>query len=152
MKINKYLFIIIVIAILCILYYCFSSKTIENLDVEKEEPELVDTRLTLQETINQITDTISKEVKDMIFSQTAEANKAVDENIKQKIESIDNAESEKEDTEDEITKKVDALINEIDQDIQGYNATKEFDVTRGITVEIHEQDKIRSIVNKYLNQ
>ena len=46
----------------------------------------------------------------------------------------------------------DALINEIDQDIQGYNATKEFDVTRGITVEIHEQDKIRSIVNKYLNQ
>ncbi len=152
MKINKYLFIIIVIAILCILYYCFSSKTIENLDAEKEEPELVDTRLTLQETINQITDTISKEVKDMIFSQTTEANKAVDENIKQKIESIESAESEKEDTEDEITKKVDALINEIDQDIQGYNATKEFDVTRGITVEIHEQDKIRSIVNKYLNQ
>ena len=42
------------------------------------------------------------------------------------------------------------VISVIEKDIQAAESTADFNVRRGISVEIDEQDKIRSIVNKYL--
>ena len=150
MKINKYLFIIILIVILCILYCCFSNKTIENLESEEESSEITQKQLNLQKIIDEFSGTLRKQIKDMIFSKTSESKKDIDDALQKNTELRENIEASEDMSDDELTQKIDNLISVIEKDIQAAESTADFNVRRGISVEIDEQDKIRSIVNKYL--
>ena len=150
MKINKYLFIIILIVILCILYYCFFHKTIENLESEEESTEISQKQSALQKIIDEFSGTIRQQIKDMIFSKTSESKKEIDDAL-QKNEELRNVVDSENTSDVELRQKIRNLINTIEKDIQSVEATADFNVKRGISVEIEEQDKIRSIVNKYIS-
>jgi hypothetical protein len=169
MKTNKFLFVFIIIVILCILFYCFQSKIIETLESTEEsndnteesndnteenidDPELTKKQSGLQEIINNFTGTLSKQIKDMINTQTSEGNKKVDSAIEKENELVQQIESEEDTTDEEFTKKIKNLINIIDMDVKKYNASIDSDINHGISIEIGDQDKIQSIFNKYLNQ
>ena len=149
MKINKYLFIIIWIVILCILYYCFYNKTIENLESEEESTEITERQSALQKIIDEFSGTIRQQIKDMIFSKTNESKKEINDAL-QKNEELRNVVDNENTSDVELRQKIRNLINTIEKDIQSVEATADFNVKRGISVEIEEQDKIRSIVNKYI--
>jgi hypothetical protein len=151
MKNNRLLFIFIIIVILCILFYCFQSKIIENLESTEESTEESTKQSRMQEIINEFTGTLSKQIRDMINAQTSEGNKKIDSALKKENELVQQIESEKDTTDEELTKQLDNLINIIDMDVKKYNANIDNDLKYGISVEIGDQDKIRSIVNKYLN-
>jgi len=150
MKINKYLFIIILIVILCILYYCFFHKTIENLESEEESTEISQKQSALQKIIDEFSGTVRQQIKDMIFSKTSESKKEIDDAL-QKNEELRNVVDSENTSDVELRQKIRNLINTIEKDIQSVEATADFNVKRGISVEIDEQDKIRSIVNKYIS-
>ena len=149
MKINKYLFIIMLIVILCILYYCFFHKTIENLESEEESTEITERQSALQKIIDEFSGTIRQQIKDMIFSKTSESKKEIDDAL-QKNEELRNVVDSENTSDVELRQRIRNLINTIEKDIQSVEATADFNVKRGISVEIEEQDKIRSIVNKYI--
>ena len=149
MKINKYLFIIILIVILCILYYCFFHKTIENLESEEESTEITERQSALQKIIDEFSGTIRQQIKDMIFSKTNESKKEIDDAL-QKNEELRNVVDNENTSDVELRQKIRNLINSIEKDIQSVEATADFNVKRGISIEIDEEDKIRSIVNKYI--
>ena len=149
MKINKYLFIIILIVILCILYYCFYNKTIENLESEEESTEITERQSALQKIIDEFSGTVRQQIKDMIFSKTSESKKEIDDAL-QKNEELRNVVDSENTSDVELRQRIRNLINTIEKDIQSAEATADFNVKRGISVEIEEQDKIRSIVNKYI--
>ena len=162
MKTNKFLFVFIIIVILCILFYCFQSKIIETLESTEEsndnteenidDPELTKKQSGLQEIINNFTGTLSKQIKDMINTQTSEGNKKVDSAIEKENELVQQIESEEDTTDEEFTKKINNLINILNMDVKKYNASIDSDINHGISIEIGDQDKIQSIFNKYLNQ
>ena len=149
MKINKYLFIIILIVILCILYYCFYNKTIENLESEEESTEITERQSALQKIIDEFSGTVRQQIKDMIFSKTNESKKEIDDAL-QKNEELRNVVDNENTSDVELRQKIRNLINSIEKDIQSVEATADFNVKRGISIEIDEEDKIRSIVNKYI--
>ena len=149
MKINKYLFIIILIVILCILYFCFFHKTIENLESEEESTEITEKQSALQKIIDEFSGTVRQQMKDMIFSKTNESKKEIDDAL-QKNEELRNVVDSENTSDVELRQRIRNLINTIEKDIQSVEATADFNVKRGISVEIEEQDKIRSIVNKYI--
>ena len=150
MKINKYLFIIILIVILCILYYCFYNKTIENLESEQESAEIAQKQSALQKIIDEFSGSVRQQIKDMIFSKTSESKKDIDDALQKNTDLRENIEASEDMSDDELTQKIDNLISVIEKDIQAVESTANFNVRRGISIEIDEQDKIRSIVNKYL--
>ena len=149
MKINKYLFIIILIVILCILYFCFFHKIIENLESEEESTEITERQSALQKIIDEFSGTVRQQMKDMIFSKTNESKKEIDDAL-QKNEELRNVVDSENTSDVEFRQRIRNLINTIEKDIQSAEATADFNVKRGISVEIEEQDKIRSIVNKYI--
>lgn len=149
MKINKYLFIIILIVILSILYYCFFHKTIENLESEEESTEITEKQSALQKIIDEFSGTVRQQMKDMIFSKTNESKKEIDDAL-QKNEELRNVVDSENTSDVELRQKIRNLINTIEKDIQSVEATADFNVKRGISIEIDEEDKIRSIVNKYI--
>lgn len=149
MKINKYLFIIILIVILCVLYYCFLNKTVENLESEEESTEITQKQLNLQKIIDEFSGSLRQQMKDMIFSKTSESKKEIDD-VLQKNEELRNVVDSENMSDDVLRQKIRNLINTIEKDIQSVEATADFNVKRGISIEINEQDKIRSIVNKYI--
>ena len=149
MKINKYLFIIILIVILCILYYCFYNKTIENLESEEESTEITERQSALQKIIDEFSGTVRQQIKDMIFSKTSESKKEIDDAL-QKNEELRNVVDSENTSDVEFRQRIRNLINTIEKDIQSAEATADFNVKRGISIEIDEEDKIRSIVNKYI--
>jgi hypothetical protein len=150
MKINKYLFITCLIVILCILYYCFFHKTIENLESEEESTEISQKQSALQKIIDEFSGTVRQQIKDMIFSKTSESKKEIDDAL-QKNEELRNVVDSENTSDVELRQKIRNLINTIEKDIQSVETTADFNVKRGISVEIDEQDKIRSIVNKYIS-
>ena len=150
MKINKYLFIIILIVILCILYFCFFHKTIENLESEEETSEIKQKQSALQKLIDEFSGSVRKQMKDMIFSKTSESKKEIDDAL-QKNEELRNVVDSENTSDENLRQKIRNLINSIEKDIQSVEATVDFNVKRGISIEIDEQDKIRSIVNKYIS-
>ena len=164
MKINKYLFIIILIVILCVLFYCFYNTSLENMEdsedkqkteeveEEEEDPELKKKQLNLQEVVNKFSGSLYKQIRDMIYSQTEESKKEIDNIIKQNSEIVNEIESEGNNIDDELEQKIGKLINMIDMDLGKTDAALQFNSKEGVTIEIEEQDKIRSIVNKYLTQ
>ena len=89
-------------------------------------------------------------MKDMIFSKTSESKKEIDDAL-QKNEELRNVVDSENTSDVELRQKIRNLINTIEKDIQSVEATADFNVKRGISVEIEEQDKIRSIVNKYIS-
>ena len=149
MKINKYLFIIILIVILCILYFCFFHKTIENLESEEESTEITEKQSALQKIIDEFSGTVRQQIKDMIFSKTSESKKEIDDAL-QKNEELRNVVDSENTSDVEFRQRIRNLINTIEKDIQSAEATADFNVKRGISIEIDEEDKIRSIVNKYI--
>ena len=149
MKINKYLFIIILIVILCILYYCFYNKTIENLESEEESTEITERQSALQKLIDEFSGTVRQQMKDMIFSKTNESKKEIDDAL-QKNEELRNVVDSENTSDENLRQKIRNLIDTIEKDIQSVEATADFNVKRGISIEIDEEDKIRSIVNKYI--
>ena len=149
MKINKYLFIIILIVILCILYFCFFHKTIENLESEEESTEITEKQSALQKIIDEFSGTVRQQMKDMIFSKTNESKKEIDDAL-QKNEELRNVVDSENTSDVEFRQRIRNLINTIEKDIQSAEATADFNVKRGISIEIDEEDKIRSIVNKYI--
>ena len=153
MKINKYLFIIILIVILCILYFCFFHKTIENLESEEESTEesteITERQSALQKIIDEFSGTVRQQMKDMIFSKTNESKKEIDDAL-QKNEELRNVVDNENTSDVELRQKIRNLINSLEKDIQSVEATADFNVKRGISIEIDEEDKIRSIVNKYI--
>jgi RNase adaptor protein for sRNA GlmZ degradation len=149
MKINKYLFIIILIVILCILYYCFYNKTIENLESEEESTEITERQSALQKLIDEFSGTVRQQMKDMIFSKTNESKKEINDAL-QKNEELRNVVDSENTSDENLRQKIRNLIDTIEKDIQSVEATADFNVKRGISIEIDEEDKIRSIVNKYI--
>jgi biopolymer transport protein ExbB/TolQ len=149
MKINKYLFLIILIVILCILYFCFFHKTIENLESEEETSELKQKQSALQKLIDEFSGSVRQQMKDMIFSKTNESKKEIDDAL-QKNEELRNVVDNENTSDENLRQKIRNLINSLEKDIQSVEATADFNVKRGISIEIDEEDKIRSIVNKYI--
>jgi hypothetical protein len=120
------------------------------LESEEESTEISQKQSALQKIIDEFSGTVRQQIKDMIFSKTSESKKEIDDAL-QKNEELRNVVDSENTSDVELRQKIRNLINTIEKDIQSVEATADFNVKRGISVEIDEQDKIRSIVNKYIS-
>ena len=134
-------------------YFCFFHKTIENLESEEESTEesteITERQSALQKLIDEFSGTVRQQMKDMIFSKTNESKKEIDDAL-QKNEELRNVVDNENTSDENLRQKIRNLINSLEKDIQSVEATADFNVKRGISIEIDEEDKIRSIVNKYI--
>ena len=159
MKNINYLFILIIIVILGISCWFSNEKILEGLEdtspesqtIIESSPEGLDKQSNLQETIENYSSSVYQQIKDMIFYKTAEGEKDAIEQINKNEEMINTIDLNENSTDEEVRNKINQLINYSNMEIQKYKTQLNNNIQYGVSVEIDEQDKIRSIVNKYLN-
>ena len=164
MKNINYLFILIIIVILSISCWFSNEKIFEGLEglegledaspepqpIIESSPEGLDKQSNLQETIENYSSSVYQQIKDMIFSKTTEGEKDAIEQIKKNEELINKIDLNENSTDEEVRNKINQLINYSNMKIQKYKTQLDNNIQYGVSVEIDERDKIRSIVNKYL--
>tara|TARA_B110000008_G_C16965552_1_gene561843 strand:- start:867 stop:1364 length:498 start_codon:yes stop_codon:yes gene_type:complete len=164
MKNINYLFILIIIVILSISCWFSNEKIFEGLEglegledaspesqpIIESSPEGLDKQSNLQETIENYSSSVYQQIKDMIFSKTTEGEKDTIEQIKKNEELINKIDLNENSTDEEVRNKINQLINYSNMKIQKYKTQLDNNIQYGVSVEIDERDKIRSIVNKYL--
>jgi glycerate-2-kinase len=104
----------------------------------------------LQEIMEQFSTEIAESIRNLIFTKTREGEEKVTEDIANKEQQIENIINDAKNTNQEIDSK--ALKEKIQKMIlEQETLMREEQTSEGINVEIlNEQEKVRSIVNKYI--
>jgi glycerate-2-kinase len=104
----------------------------------------------LQEIMEQFSTEIAESIRNLIFTKTREGEEKVTEDIANKEQQIENIINDAKNTNQEIDSK--ALKEKIQKMIlEQETLLREEQTSEGINVEIlNEQEKVRSIVNKYI--
>jgi hypothetical protein len=104
----------------------------------------------LQEIMEQFSTEIAESIRNLIFTKTREGEEKVTEDIANKDQQIENIINDAKNTNQEIDSK--ALKEKIQKMIlEQETLMREEQTSEGVSVEIlNEQEKVRSIVNKYI--
>ena len=142
---NNYLFLISIIIIVVIwsLWYCILIEPMETSDESKINK--------LQEIMVSFSKDIADKTRDLIFTKTKDSENQVDKDIAKHNQDLKNISDDINNTNKDNKKKSEQLLKLLDKMILEENSKKQQQVTSGISIEIqNEQEKIRSIVNKYI--
>lgn len=147
---NNYLFLICILFFVLIwsIWYYVLIEPMESTTNESTTDEQKVSKL--QEIIEQFSTEIAESIRNLIFTKTREGEEKVTEDIANKDQQIENIINDAKNTNQEIDSK--ALKEKIQKMIlEQETLMREEQTTEGVTVEIlNEQEKVRSIVNKYI--
>jgi hypothetical protein len=106
----------------------------------------------LQEIMEKFSSDIAETIRNLIFTKTSEGEEIVKEDIAEQEQQIQNIQDDAKNTNKDITVDANALLENIKKKIlEEETRMQEEETSRGISVEIlNEQEKVRSIVNKYI--
>ena len=147
---NNYLFLICILFFVLIwsIWYYVLIEPMESTTNESpsDEPKISK----LQEIMEQFSTEIAESIRNLIFTKTREGEEKVTEDIANKDQQIENIINDAKNTNQEIDSK--ALKEKIQKMIlEQETLMREEQTSEGIGVEIlNEQEKVRSIVNKYI--
>ena len=147
---NNYLFLICIlffVLIWSIWYYVL----IEPMETTTNESTTDEQKVSkLQEIMEQFSTEIAESIRNLIFTKTSEGEEKVTEDIANKDQQIENIINDAKNTNQEIDSK--SLKEKIQKLIlEQESLMREEETSEGISVEIlNEQEKVRSIVNKYI--
>ena len=147
---NNYLFLICILFFVLIwsIWYYVLIEPMESTTNESPSDEQKISKL--QEIMEQFSTEIAESIRNLIFTKTSEGEKKVTEDIANKDQQIENIINDAKNTNQEIDSK--ALKEKIQKMIlEQETLMREEQTSQGINVEIlNEQEKVRSIVNKYI--
>ena len=147
---NNYLFLICIlffVLIWSIWYYVL----IEPMETTTNESPSDEQKISkLQEIMEQFSTEIAESIRNLIFTKTGEGEEKVTQDIANKDQQIENIINDAKNTNQEIDSKT--LKEKIQKLIlEQETMMREEKMSQGISVEIlNEQEKVRSIVNKYI--
>jgi len=147
---NNYLFLICILFFVLIwsIWYYVLIEPMESTTNESPSDEQKISKL--QEIMEQFSTEIAESIRNLIFTKTREGEEKVTEDIANKEQQIENIINDAKNTNQEIDSK--ALKEKIQKMIlEQETLMREEQTSEGINVEIlNEQEKVRSIVNKYI--
>lgn len=147
---NNYLFLICILFFVLIwsIWYYVLIEPMESTTNESPSDEQKISKL--QEIMEQFSTEIAESIRNLIFTKTREGEEKVTEDIANKDQQIENIINDAKNTNQEIDSK--ALKEKIQKMIlEQETLMREEQTSEGISVEIlNEQEKVRSIVNKYI--
>lgn len=147
---NNYLFLICILFFVLIwsIWYYVLIEPMESTTNESPSDEQKISKL--QEIMEQFSTEIAESIRNLIFTKTREGEEKVTEDIANKDQQIENIINDAKNTNQEIDSK--ALKEKIQKMIlEQETLMREEQTSEGIGVEIlNEQEKVRSIVNKYI--
>ena len=147
---NNYLFLICILFFVLIwsIWYYVLIEPMESTTNESPSDEQKISKL--QEIMEQFSTEIAESIRNLIFTKTREGEEKVTEDIANKDQQIENIINDAKNTNQEIDSK--ALKEKIQKMIlEQETLMREEQTSEGINVEIlNEQEKVRSIVNKYI--
>ena len=147
---NNYLFLICILFFVLIwsIWYYVLIEPMESTTNESTTDEQKVSKL--QEIMEQFSTEIAESIRNLIFTKTSEGEKKVTEDIANKDQQIENIINDAKNTNQEIDSK--ALKEKIQKMIlEQETLMREEQTSEGVSVEIlNEQEKVRSIVNKYI--
>lgn len=147
---NNYLFLICILFFVLIwsIWYYVLIEPMESTTNESTTDEQKVSKL--QEIMEQFSTEIAESIRNLIFTKTREGEEKVTEDIANKDQQIENIINDAKNTNQEIDSK--ALKEKIQKMIlEQETLMREEQTSEGVSVEIlNEQEKVRSIVNKYI--
>ena len=147
---NNYLFLICILFFVLIwsIWYYVLIEPMESTTNESPSDEQKISKL--QEIMEQFSTEIAESIRNLIFTKTREGEEKVTEDIANKDQQIENIINDAKNTNQEIDSK--ALKEKIQKMIlEQETLMREEQTSEGVSVEIlNEQEKVRSIVNKYI--
>lgn len=147
---NNYLFLICILFFVLIwsIWYYVLIEPMESTTNESTTDEQKVSKL--QEIMEQFSTEIAESIRNLIFTKTGEGEEKVTQDIANKDQQIENIINDAKNTNQEIDSK--ALKEKIQKMIlEQETLMREEQTTEGVSVEIlNEQEKVRSIVNKYI--
>jgi len=147
---NNYLFLICILFFVLIwsIWYYVLIEPMESTTNESPSDEQKISKL--QEIMEQFSTEIAESIRNLIFTKTREGEEKVTEDIANKEQQIENIINDAKNTNQEIDSK--ALKEKIQKMILEHETLmRQEQTSEGINVEIlNEQEKVRSIVNKYI--
>jgi len=153
---NNYLFLICILVFVLIwsiwYYVLIESMETPELTPNSESIENTEKVSQLQEIMEKFSSDIAETIRNLIFTKTSEGEEIVKEDIAEQEQQIQNIEDGAKNTNKDITVDANALLENIKKKIlEEETRMQEEETSRGISVEIlNEQEKVRSIVNKYI--
>jgi hypothetical protein len=153
---NNYLFLICILVFVLIwsiwYYVLIESMETPELTPSSESIENTEKVSQLQEIMEKFSSDIAETIRNLIFTKTSEGEEIVKEDIAEQEQQIQNIEDGAKNTNKDITVDANALLENIKKKIlEEETRMQEEETSRGISVEIlNEQEKVRSIVNKYI--
>jgi len=147
---NNYLFLICILFFVLIwsIWYYVLIEPMESTTNESPSDEQKISKL--QEIMERFSTEIAESIRNLIFTKTREGEEKVSEDIANKEQQIENIINDAKNTNQEIDSK--ALKEKIQKMILEHETLmRQEQTSEGINVEIlNEQEKVRSIVNKYI--
>lgn len=147
---NNYLFLICILFFVLIwsIWYYVLIEPMESTTNESTTDEQKVSKL--QEIMEQFSTEIAESIRNLIFTKTREGEEKVTEDIANKDQQIENIINDAKNTNQEIDSK--ALKERIQKMIlEQETLMREEQTAEGVSVEIlNEQEKVRSVVNKYI--
>lgn len=153
---NNYLFLICIllfVLIWSIWYYMLIEPMEDSPDVESENDDSKEDQQKvsrLQEIMTKFSSDIAENIRKLISTKTSEGEEKVTQDISNKDQQIQNIIDDAKNTNQNIDSK--ALKDKIQKMIlEEETRIREEQTTQGVNIEIlNEQEKVRSIVNKYI--
>ena len=153
---NNYLFLICILVFVLIwsIWYYVLIESMETPELTPNSESIDNTEKVsqLQEIMEKFSSDIAETIRNLISTKTSEGEKMVKEDIAEQEQQIQHIEDDAKNTNKDITVDADALLENIKKKIlEEETRMREEETSRGIGVEIlNEQEKVRSIVNKYI--
>jgi GTPase involved in cell partitioning and DNA repair len=144
---NNYFFLISVIMIV-IIWSAWYYVLIEPMDTNDQSAVTK-----LQEIMESFSKDVAEKMRNLIFTKTAEGEEVINKNIAEHEQQLQYIADNATKTNEELQQQAQELIDLIDKMIIEEQARQnEFNANSGVAIEILEQsDKVRSIVNKYID-
>ena len=153
---NNYLFLICILVFVLIwsIWYYVLIEPMETPELTPNSESIENTEKVskLQEIMEKFSSDIAETIRNLIFTKTSEGEEIVKEDIAEQEQQIQNIEDDAKNTNKDITVDADALLEKIQKKIlEEETRMREEETSQGLSVEIlNEQEKVRSIVNKYI--
>jgi GTPase involved in cell partitioning and DNA repair len=144
---NNYFFLISVIMIV-IIWSAWYYVLIEPMDTNDQSAVTK-----LQEIMESFSKDVAEKMRNLIFTKTAEGEEVINKNIAEHEQQLQYIADNATKTNEELQQQARELIDLVDKMIIEEQARQnEFNANSGVAIEILEQsDKVRSIVNKYID-
>jgi GTPase involved in cell partitioning and DNA repair len=144
---NNYFFLISVIMIV-IIWSAWYYVLIEPMDTNDQSAVNK-----LQEIMESFSKDVAEKMRNLIFTKTAQGEEVINKNIAEHEQQLQYIADNATKTNEELQQQARELIDLVDKMIIEEQARQnEFNANSGVAIEILEQsDKVRSIVNKYID-